>query len=278
MPRIRETLQDLQRSGLLESAERAFARVRVCATLGEAVDGAAYIQESVAETLPVKRAAFEAIAEVAPGEAIVASSTSALPGSRFMCGLTNSARCLVAHPTNPPYLTPLTELCPTAETLPATLERARAILEGVGQSVIDVRREVTGYVLNRLQGALLAEALHLVAAGVVSARDIDLTLTKGLGLRWCFMGPFLTGHLNANGGYRDYMRLYGETFRSIAQDLHVKEPWPASAIDAVHADLIAQPPVRDVRAGQAWRDRRLMQLANHLAQCARDETTPGAGE
>lgn len=155
------------------------------------------------------------------------------------------------------------------------VSRARDFLDGVGQATILVKKKIIEYALNRLQAAVVTEALHLVGEGVASPADADPTLTKGLGLRGCFMGPFLIGHLNAPGGYRDYMNKYGETYRTIARDPRGDYDWSASVIDAAHSELTLGLNVRDVSEEQAWRDRRLMRLATHLSEAESENPRPG---
>ena len=137
-------------------------------------------------------------------DAILASSTSAIVASLFTENLPGRARCLVAHPVNPPHLVPIVELVGAPWTAPETIARAKAIYESVRQVPIVVRREIEGFILNRLQAVLLAEAFRLVGEGYVSPQDLDKTLKDGLGLRWSFMGPFETIELNAPGGIADY--------------------------------------------------------------------------
>ena len=118
------------------------------------------------------------------------------------------ARCLVAHPVNPPHLVPIVELVGAPWTAPETIARAKQVYESIKQVPIVVRREIEGFILNRLQGALLAEAFRLVGEGYVSPQDLDKTIKDGLGLRWSFMGPFATIELNAPGGIADYCARY----------------------------------------------------------------------
>src|SRR5918997_80645 len=122
---------------------------------------------------------------------------------------------------------PEVELCGAPWTAPETIERAREIYESVGQVPIVVNREVEGFVLNRLQGALLAEAFRLVGEDVVSPQDLDKTLKDGLGLRWSFMGPFETIELNAPGGIADYCRRYAGFYRRLASEPPPPEVWDA---------------------------------------------------
>jgi 3-hydroxyacyl-CoA dehydrogenase len=140
---------------------------------------------------------------------------------------------------------------------------ARTLYESVGQVPIVLKREVEGFVLNRLQAILLSEALRLVGDGVVSARDLDKTVSEGLGLRWSFMGPFATIELNAPGGIGTYLSRYGPAFRSIAADPPPPEVWDEPNIRKVVSSWGAPPSPEQLAARGAWRDRRLQALRDH---------------
>jgi 3-hydroxyacyl-CoA dehydrogenase len=203
---IARSLDDLQAHGLVQESAAATARVRVTARLEDAVQAADYVQESGPEVLEVKRETFAALDAIAPAHCVLASSTSAIVASRFTEELAGRARCIVAHPVNPPHLAPVVELCGAPWTSEATRALARKVMQDVGQMPVDVRREIDGFVLNRLQAALLTEAFRLVQDGVVSPRDLDRTVADGLGLRWAFMGPFETIELNAPARDRRLLR------------------------------------------------------------------------
>ena len=128
-------------------------------------------------------------ARAARANAIIASSSSGIPASAFTRDLKTRQRCLIAHPVNPPYLVPLVEICPAPWTDPEVVERTRAIMIQAGQVPATVKKEIDGFALNRLQGALLAEAFRLLADDVISPADLDALVKHGLGLRWSFMGP-----------------------------------------------------------------------------------------
>jgi 3-hydroxyacyl-CoA dehydrogenase len=213
--------------------------------------------------LDVKRATFEHLDRAAPRGAILASSTSAIVASKFTETLAGRARCLVAHPVNPPHLVPVVELCGAPWTSAQTLGRAREILEGVGQVPIEVKREIDGFILNRLQVALLTEAFRLVQEGYVSPEDLDHTIADGLGLRWAFMGPFETIELNAPGGLSDYCERYVPWFRR-----YVADPAPAAVWDDARWKLAAlawnrTPTTSWIAEKSRWRDDRLAALVAH---------------
>ncbi|MGH7041037.1 MAG: 3-hydroxyacyl-CoA dehydrogenase NAD-binding domain-containing protein, partial [Acetobacteraceae bacterium] len=154
---IAARLPELRAAGLLaDPPEDVLARVHPSATLAEAVAGAVHVQENGPERVADKQALFAELDRAAPADAVLASSTSGIPASAFTEHLPGRARCLVAHPVNPPYLVPLVELCPAPWTDPDAVARTRALLARAGQVAVTVNREVAGFVLNRLQGALLA--------------------------------------------------------------------------------------------------------------------------
>jgi 3-hydroxyacyl-CoA dehydrogenase len=217
------------------------------------------VHEHLPEQLELKRAMFAELDRVAPRDAVLASSTSAIPASQFTDHLAGRARCLVAHPVNPPHLVPVVELCGAPWTAATTIERAHAVMSDVGQVPIVVRREIDGFILNRLQGALLTEAMRLVADGYVSPDDLDKTIRDGLGLRWSFMGPFETIELNAPGGIARYSSFY----RRLAADPPPPDVWGAGSAERVVKDLGAAPSETDRERRTRWRDRRLLALRQH---------------
>lgn len=258
--RIADSLADLRAAGLLAHDDPVEARLEPVADLAQAVAGADHVQESAVEDLQVKRRLFAELDALAPPGAILASSTSAFMTSQFADVPHRPGRCLVAHPFNPPYLIPLVEISGGPSTAAEAVSRTRALFAGIGMSPVVVRKEIEGFLLNRLQAAVVGEALHLVGAGYCSAEDLDRAMVDGLGLRWAFMGPFMTGHLNAGGGYGDYMHRYGDTFRRLIEGLQRDDRWPDGLIDRIAAEMERTIPADRVAEGQRWRDRRLMEI------------------
>lgn len=255
LPRIRDTLALLEDG---DAVDAAMARLRPAATLEDAVADADLVQESVREDLSVKRAVLAEVGRHAPEGALVASSTSALPPSAFLTGLAHPERALVAHPVNPPSLIPLVELCPSPLTDPATMERARALYEGLGMAPVTLSREIDGFLLNRLQYTLVAEAMHLVGEGYCSPEDIDRVMTEGLALRWLSIGPFMTAHLNAAGGFAGFVAQLGPMMRRMGEDARTAYPWTEAQVAAIHEAMAAQVPVARIPERQAWRDGRIL--------------------
>ncbi|PHK94938.1 3-hydroxyacyl-CoA dehydrogenase [Pseudoroseomonas rhizosphaerae] len=264
LARLRTMLEDMRGAGLVEAVEPVLARITVCATLAEAVGDADYIQESVLERVEVKQAACADIDAAMRDDAIVGSSSSGIPASAFTAGLPKRGRFLVAHPVNPPHLVPLVELVPAPWTDPAIIPALRAAMEGWGQAPIEVKGEIEGFILNRLQGALLNEAWALYEAGLASAADIDRTVSQGLGLRWAFMGPFETIDLNAPGGIADYSARLAPLYHNIALSRRDPKPWSQEAIRSAEAELRETLPADRLQARTDWRNRRLMALVAHL--------------
>jgi L-gulonate 3-dehydrogenase len=259
LPLIEQQIADLTAYGLLsEPGEAILARLTVCQTLSQAVDGAAYVQESILERTDVKRALMLELDALAGPDLIIGSSTSGIPASAFASGLSISPRVIIAHPVNPPYLVPVVEIVPSPETSPAAVEFTAALMEAVGQSVVHVRKEVAGFVLNRLQAVLLREAWALVEDGVASCEDIDKTVRDGLGWRWSFMGPFETIDLNAVGGVADYAQRLGPLYRSIADSRSHEREWSPELIKQIESQRREFLKHDDLESRRGWRDRALM--------------------
>jgi len=266
---IREGLEELKEFGLIsESADVVSKRVTAAATLAEAVGDADYVQENTSENLDVKREVYRQMDAAAPAGCILASSTSTIQTSRFSEGLEGKHRCIVAHPVNPPHIVPIVEISPAPWTSPEVVARTRALHDKVGQVAITVKKEVEGFILNRLQAALLLESWRLVKEDYVSVEDLDKCIKDGLGLRWSFMGPFETIDLNAPGGVPDYAKRYGSVLRGMMNNVKT-DPWDGALVAKVDGErrkIMAQ----DRHAErEAWRDRRLMALIAHKRDAAK---------
>jgi 3-hydroxyacyl-CoA dehydrogenase len=262
---IAVSLEDLAAYDLLGGGKPAevVARVFTTCSLAEALDGTEYVQENAPERLDVKCALYAELDRLAPADTILASSTSGLLPSALFEALEGRARCLVAHPINPPYLVPAVELVPSPWTNPDVVERTAAILAGVGQTPLRMRKELPGFIMNRLQGAIKHEAWRLVAGGYASPEDVDRGISEGIGLRWSFIGPFETSELNAPGGIRDYVGRYGPLYEEIGAGQREPVPWSGDALAEVESSRRAVLPLTGIAARQEWRDRRLTALAAH---------------
>jgi len=260
---IEARLADLAAAGLVTEAPAAIAaRITAAASLAECVAGASHVQENGPERLGPKQELFATLDRLCPPEVVLASSTSGIPASEFTGNLMGRGRCLVAHPVNPPYLVPLVELVGAPWTDPAVIARTRALMDRVGQVPVVALKETRGFVLNRLQAALVAEAFRLVRDGVMSVEDVDACVKDGLGLRWSFMGPFETIDLNAPGGVADYAERFGPLMGGITEEQtpFLYDAETVAAVAATRRQALAAEAIAE-RSG--WRDRRLMALAAH---------------
>ncbi|WP_263141049.1 3-hydroxyacyl-CoA dehydrogenase [Pseudomonas sp. RIT-PI-AD] len=268
---VADRCADLSRYGLLEETPSALcARISLHADLETAVADASLVQECAPERLDLKVELFRRLDACAPASAILASSSSALPSSRFAGELPGRARCLVAHPGNPPYLLPVIEIVPAPFTEPDVVERASALYAEAGLSPIRLNREIEGFVFNRLQGALLREAYCLVRDGISSVADIDKVVSQGLGLRWAFMGPFETVDLNTRGGIGSHAQKMGPAYARMGAERGQQDPWTAELVATVESQRRALVPLEDWEERVAWRDRQLMQAARERAKRDRD--------
>ncbi|MEU6773242.1 3-hydroxyacyl-CoA dehydrogenase NAD-binding domain-containing protein [Streptomyces sp. NPDC046759] len=182
------------------------ARLRFEADLAAAVAHADVVQENGPERLEVKHRIWATIEENAPAHALFATSTSGLPASRIATILERPERLIVGHPFNPPHLVPLVEIAPGELTSEETIERARAFYSALGKKPQVLRKEVPGFVANRLQAALFRECVHLVAEGVVTEQELDELVTSSIGPRWAVAGPFQSFHLGGgSGGFAHFL-------------------------------------------------------------------------
>src|SRR4051794_18141004 len=260
---VAEGLHELAKHGLVADPKGSAARVRAAKSVADALDGASHVQENVPETVEAKRAIYAELDALAAPDAILASSSSAIVASLFTENLAGRARCLIAHPVNPPHLVPIVELVGAPWTAPQTVARAREVYESIQQVPIVVRREIEGFILNRLQGALLAEAFRLVGEGYVSPQDLDKTIKDGLGLRWSFMGPFSTIELNAPGGMADYCARYTGFYKRLQSKPADVSVFEDTNIATILKEWGKQATPEQLAELTRWRDQRLAALAAH---------------
>jgi 3-hydroxyacyl-CoA dehydrogenase len=261
---------ELASNGLLaeQTPDAVLARIRIAPDLASALAGAAHVQESTPERVETKREVYATLDRLAPADAVLASSTSGLVPSSFTEHIANRHRCLVVHPINPPYLVPAVEIVPASWTSPECVERTRAFMVAAGHAPIVMKRELTGFVMNRMQAALLEEAVRLVADGYVGCEDVDIGIREGLALRWSFMGPFETIDLNAPAGVRDYVERYNGMFERLFSQMQWRADWEGEVLDKIEDERRARLPREKLGERALWRDRRLMALAAHKRKAA----------
>jgi L-gulonate 3-dehydrogenase len=235
-------------------------QVQPCASLAQLVDGVEYIQECGPEQLELKQRLFADLDRVAPHSAILASSTSAYDMSDIARQLRHPGRCIVAHPTNPPHVIPVVEVLGGDQTSPETVARTCGLLAAVGQTPVTLKKHAHGFVLNRLQFALVREAVHLLKAGVADVEAIDTVVREGLGLRWALLGPFGVADTNNDQGVRGYFGGHETWITDLMNQLG-----PTPTLEPELTELIGQAldrargtvPRADVRD---WRDRMVLAI------------------
>jgi L-gulonate 3-dehydrogenase len=260
LQRVQRALVDLQKLDYVRDAEAVFANIHKVKSIEEAVSGSIYVQESVTEDTGVKTKVFLEMDEYASPDTILASSCSAIPPTDFLHNIGGRERCIVAHPFNPPHLMPIVEVVTTTWNTEVVIEQVCALLEDIGQSPAVIRKEVPGYVVNRLQAAVVNEAIHLVDEGVISPKDLDKCMRSGLGLRWAFMGPFQTMELNAPRGFLDYATKFGHAYQTLGAKLRVDKPWRRETLEKIEAWRRSETTIDEIPEQQNWRDRMLLRI------------------
>ena len=262
---LRERLEQLHAGGGLD-ADRAevAARVRFTSDLASALAGAGFVQECAPERVNLKRTLLRQAASLTSGMVPLASSSSAIVPSCLAEGLDSdvAARILVGHPGNPPYLLPVVEVVPSPLTADAIVRQAVEVYRTTGLRPVLVRREVDGFLFNRLQGALLREAYCLVRDGIATVDDIDEVVRNGLGRRWSFIGPFETADLNTRGGIESHAAKMGPAYERMGAERGQHDPWTPELVADVTAQRRAVLDLDDWDERVRWRDRQLIRLRN----------------
>ncbi|MDA8126186.1 MAG: 3-hydroxyacyl-CoA dehydrogenase NAD-binding domain-containing protein [Deltaproteobacteria bacterium] len=191
---IKESLAATERLGEGGSAA-VLERIKCTASIGEAVRSADLVVECLPENLEFKRSIFRMLDETCPPEVILASNTSGLSPTAIAEGLNHPERVVVAHFWNPPQLMPLVEVVPGEKTSPEVVERTMDWVKALGKEPVRMKKECPGFIGNRLQFALLREALHIVEAGYADAEEVDKAMIYGHGRRLCVTGPFLSADM-----------------------------------------------------------------------------------
>jgi L-gulonate 3-dehydrogenase len=261
--RLTRMAEELSDAGLLadQKPNAILSRLTTTSQLETAVGEAGYVQECVPEVLVIKQEVFSELERLASPSAVLASSTSSLIPSSFTEHLKSRERCLVAHPINPPHLHDVVEIVPSEWTSPDTIDLAKVRLIKSYMKPLVLKRELEGFLVNRLQGAMLQEAFRLMASGVASASDIDQAVSGALAPRWGFAGPFETIDLNAPRGIVDYVERYGQIYADLAADHGDLADWPEVLKQGLLAERERLLPRDQLEDRRQWRDKRLMAYA-----------------
>ena len=252
---FRADLKALRARGAIKKkeAKARWGRVTVAESLDEALAGVGYVQESGPEKLDIKHAMFLEMDRLAPAKAILGSSTSAMDMTAIADGVPGAGRCIVVHPVNPPHVVPVVEILGGAATDQKVVARTITFLSELGQTPVLMKKFVDGFVLNRLQAALVREAVDLVASGVCDVKAVDDSIRDGLGLRWALMGPFGVANTNADQGVREYFTKYGPSYQDIWASLNTTVRFDEALIDRLGRETDSMMNAT-LDAQRAWRD------------------------
>ena len=260
---------------VLANARRALTRLHGAAlpaegklsfatSLAEALEGADFVQENLPEREELKQKVFAEADAMLPPQVVIGSSTSGLLPSKLQALMAHPERLVVGHPFNPVYLLPLVEVCGGDKTSDATRARAAEIYSAIGMQVLAVRKEIDGFIADRLMEAVWREALWLINDGVATASELDDAIRFGCGMRWSFMGTFLTYRLaGGEAGMRHFLHQFGPS---------MKWPWTKlvgpeltdELIDTVAAQSDEQAGGVDLRTYEQLRDNCLVDLTHAL--------------
>lgn len=256
-------LRLLETNNLLRQDEVNAALKRITSTtnIAEAVDHVDYVQESVPDNYDVKKQVFKEIDALAPNYAILASSTSGLLMTKIQKVVKRPERCVLVHPVLPVHLIPLIEIVGGEQTSQETVNTAFEFMLTLGKAPVVLNREVPGYIINRLQAALLREAIDLVDKGIASAEEVDKAFCMGIGLRDPFIGPFLRMHLAGNG-VENFLENFSQSYSYRWETMETWTSIPPSAAKKIiqgvfEMDVIHTKTLEDIKS---WRDEMLVKL------------------
>jgi len=260
---VKSTLMFLAAKNLLGKGDvdTALERIKTTTKIAEAVRDADYVQESVPDNYDLKKTVFKEMDKMAPDHAILASSASGLMMTEIQKVTARPGRCVLVHPMVPLYLIPLVEIVGGEDTSPETVRATDKFMKDLGKTPVVLNREVSGYIINRLQAALLREAIDLVDKGVVSAEGLDKAFCMGIGIRDPIVGPLLRVHLAGNGVER-FFQNYAQSYRYRWEDMETWTSIPPSAVKAVvegvnEMEIVRKKPMHEI---QNWRDEMLVKL------------------
>ena len=241
--------------------ERAVCELNLAHSIPEAVSNAELVMESATERYEVKKRIFQEADQHASCDCIIASSSSALLMSEIQKVMKYPGRSLIAHPFNPAHLVPLVELVAGKHTDQKVICRTKDFFERLGKTVVIVKKEIPGYIANRLQAAVWREAIDMVIRGVGTVEDIDRALYAGPGIRWALMGQHLIFHLGGGkGGIEHFIEHIGEKKRQLWEDMASWTTIPDKAKKVLSKGIEQETRGKTIPEIEQWRDEKLISL------------------
>jgi 3-hydroxypropionate dehydrogenase (NADP+) len=266
---VKKNLMFLESHDLLErgGADGALQRIQTTTGIDEAVDHAEYVQESVPDNYAVKTEVFREMDAHASEHAILASSSSGLLMTEIQKATIRPERCVLVHPMLPVHLIPVVEVAGGEQTSRETVQATQEFMNRVGKMPVVLNREVNGYIVNRLQAALLREAMDLVDKGIASAEDVDKAFRMAIGLRDPLIGPFMRIHLAGNGIER-FIENYAQSYHYRWETMETWTSIPPSAAKAAIEGLYEMEVIRakTLEEIKTWRDTMLVKILKLLSE------------
>ena len=262
--KIQQNLQTLIGLGEIDQAqaEAAIKNVYIGKSMEDALEGVTFVQESIYEDYDAKKALFKELDQILDESVIIATSSSGLLMTEIQTAVERfPERCLIGHPINPVFLVPLVEIVPGKQTKPEYMVTTRAFYESIGKVPVTLKKEVPGYLENRLTAALYREAIDLAINDVASVEDIDKTIWAGPGLRYALMGPLLIYHLGGGeGGTRYFIDHLGTALTQWWEDMNTWTKIPEGAADILDKGVQEAMKDKSISDMCAWRDKKLVEL------------------
>lgn len=262
--KVKQNLQTLIGLGEInqEQADKAIENIYIGKSMEDALEGVTFVQESIYEDYDAKKALFKELDQILDESVIIATSSSGLLMTEIQTAVERfPERCLIGHPINPVFLVPLVEIVPGKQTKPEYMVTTRAFYESIGKVPVTLKKEVPGYLENRLTAALYREAIDLAINDVASVEDIDKTIWAGPGLRYALMGPLLIYHLGGGeGGTRYFIDHLGTALTQWWEDMNTWTKIPEGAADILEKGVEEAMKNKSISDMCAWRDKKLVEL------------------
>jgi carnitine 3-dehydrogenase len=257
---IADTWDALQRIGFATEKRMPDGKLTFARNAGAVAAASDFVQENAPENLALKQQVYAEIEDAAPPTLVIGSSTGGIPPTQLQAKMHHPERLIVCHPFNPPHLMPLIEVIGGEKTAPEVVDWALRFFTALGKKPVRVDKEVTAFLTNRLQFALLREAVHCVAEGIASPQAIEDAMRYGLGPRWAVMGALTTLTLaGGEGGMPHVLTIAPELqkWMDACGTPKLTDPDVQKKLIAAAEDITGGRPLSEL---MAWRNERLVDL------------------